>query len=125
MLLKDNYYKLLKENRLDANNGVYLLSLLPQSDIYRGHFPHKPVCPGACSIETIRECAELLIGQRLRIKTIRQCRFTAVLSPVYASLVDVHVSVNRIEGTEVFSVYSRICDGDTVYVELKGEFGLK
>ena len=60
MLLKDKYYKIMKETRLDANTGVYLVSLLPQADVYRGHFPQNPVCPGACNIETIRECAEML-----------------------------------------------------------------
>lgn len=125
MLLKNKYYKIMKETQLDSNNGVYLLSLLPQADVYRGHFPHKPVCPGVCNIETIRECAEMLTGQDLFIKTIKQCRLTAVLSPEYASLIDVTVSVARIEGTDSYTVIGKIADAETSYMELKGEFCIK
>ena len=125
MLLKDKYYKIMKENRLDANNGVYLLSLLPQADVYRGHFPQKPVCPGVCNIETIRECAEMQTGRDLFIKTIKQCRLTAVATPQICPLIDVTVSVARIEGTDSFSVIGKIADAETVYMELKGEFSIK
>lgn len=125
MLLKDKYYKIMKENRLDANNGVYLLSLLPQADVYRGHFPQKPVCPGVCNIETIRECAEMLTGRDLFIKTIKQCRLTAVATPQICPLIDVTVSVARIEGTDSYSVIGKIADAEIVYMELKGEFSIK
>lgn len=125
MLLKDKYYKVMKENRLDANNGVYLLSLLPQADVYRGHFPQKPVCPGVCNIETIRECTEMLVARDLDIKTIKQCRLTAVATPLVCPLVDVTISVARIEGTDSFNVVARIADHDTTYMEFKGELAIK
>lgn len=125
MLLKDKYYKVMKETRLDANNGVFLLSLLPQADVYRGHFPQKPVCPGVCNIETIRECAEMLLERDLAITTIKQCRLTAVASPKVCPLVDVTVSVARIEGTDDYNVVAKIADQETSYMELKGTFQLK
>lgn len=124
MLLKDKYYKLIKETRLDANTGVFLVSLLPQADVYRGHFPQKPVCPGACNIETMRECAEVLTGRDLKIKTIKQCRLTAVATPLVCPLLDVTVSVARIEGTDSYNVVGKIADAETTYMELKGEFGI-
>ena len=115
----------MKENRLDANTGVYLLSLLPQADVYRGHFPHKPVCPGVCNIETIRECAEMLTGQDLAIQSIKQCRLTAVATPQVCPLVDVTVTVARIEGTDTYNVIGRIADAETSYMELKGTLAIK
>lgn len=121
MLLKDKYYKVMKENRLDANNGVFLLTLLPQSDVYRGYFPHKPACPSSCNIEMIRECAEMQTGLDLAIQSIRLCRMTAVASPQVCPLVDVTVSVARIEGTDTYNVVSKIADHETTYMEFKGE----
>lgn len=115
----------MKENRLDANTGVYLLSLLPQADVYRGHFPQKPICPGVCNIETIRECAEMLTGYDLGITTINRCRLTAIASPQHCPLVDVTVNVARVEGTDTFKVVAKIADFDTTYMELKGEFVIK
>ena len=125
MLLKDKYYKNMKETRLDANTGVYLVTLLPQADVYRGHFPQNPVCPGACNIEMIRECAEMLTGYDLSIDTIKQCRLTAIATPQLCPLVDVTIQVARVEGTETYNVVGRIADKETTYMELKGTFGVK
>lgn len=124
MLLKDKFYSVLHEERLDANNAVYLLEVKADCDVYRGHFPHKPVCPGVCNIETIRECAEMLVGADLKIKTIKQCRLTAVAAPQICPKVDVTVSVARIEGTDSYNVVGKIADAETSYMELKGEFVL-
>lgn len=125
MLLKDKYYKVMKETRLDANNGVYLLAILPQADVYRGHFPQKPVCPGVCNIETIRECAEMLTGRDLYIKTIKQCRLMAVATPAVCPLVDVTVGVTPGADDASYQIVARIADAETTYMELKGEFTVK
>lgn len=125
MLLKDKYYKVMKENRIDANTGVYLISLLPQADVYRGHFPQKPVCPGVCNIEVIRECTEMLTGQDLSLTTINRCRLTAVATPQVCPLVDVTINVARQEGTDTYSVVAKIADFETTYLEFKGELVIK
>lgn len=125
MLLKDKYYKVMKETRIDANTAVYLVSILPQADVYRGHFPQKPVCPGVCNIELIRECAEMLVERDLLITTIKQCRLTAVATPLVCPLVDVTVQVARVEGTDSFNVVGKIADRETTYMELKGTFEIK
>lgn len=125
MLLKDKYYKVLKENRLDSNTGVFLLSLFPQADVYRGYLPNKPLCPATCNIETIRECVELFTGKDLAITTINRCRVPAIASPQLCPLVDVLVKVARLEGSDSYSVEASIADHDTTYMELKGEFKIR
>lgn len=115
----------MKENRIDANTGVYLVSLLPQADVYRGHFPQKPVCPGVCNIELVRECAEMLTGYNLNLTTINRCRLTAVATPKVCPLLDVTVSVARKEGSDTFNVVAKIADFETTYLEFKGELDIK
>ena len=118
MLLKDKFYKVIKETRLDARKAVYLVSILPNAEVYKGHFPHKPVCPGVCNIELIRECAEMLSGEDLKLTYIKQCRLTAVATPQVCPLVDVQVELAQTEGG--YLVQGRIDDGETTYMELKG-----
>ena len=125
MLLKDKYYKLMRENIIDSRNAVYLVSILPNADVYRGHFPHKPVCPGVCNIELIRECAEMLTQKDLFIKTIKQCRLTAVATPQVCPVVDVTVNVAANADDSSYLVVAKIADAETVFMELKGEFTVK
>lgn len=121
MLLKDKYYKVLKETKLNSQEAVYLISLYPQADVYRGHFPHKPVCPGVCNIQTIRECAEMLAGRPLRFRTINRCRLTAVATPQVCPLLDVQVSLTPNGDKSAYTLIARLYSDDTTYMEMKAE----
>ena len=125
MLLKDKFFTVLHEERLSANEAIFLCELKADCDVYRGHFPGKPVSPGVCNIEMIRECTEMLVGEDLQIDTIKQCRLTAVASPSVCPKVDVSVSVARLEGTQNYNVVAMIRDAGQSYMELKGTFVIK
>lgn len=118
MKLKDNFYRL--ENiRNEGEHRLFSITLLPDCELYRGHFPGNPVCPGVCSIEMIRQCAEYLMGSPLFIRSIKQCRFTAILSPLNCRELTIDVSLSSAEDSII--VTARIYDERDVYVEFKGE----
>ncbi len=118
MLFENKYYKIL-DAKVDGLDAVYHIALLPDCDVYRGHFPGNPVSPGVCNIETIKECAMLLTGKRLQISTIKQCRLTAVASPALCPEVDVTLSLLPTDNG--FAVTARIADAERTYMEYKGE----
>lgn len=128
MLLKDRFFKVLSESRTDEQNAVFHCQLLADCDVYRGHFPHKPVSPGVCNIEMIKECVMMLTGQKLIIKGIKQCRLTAVASPEVCPEVDVTVAVAPVfsEGESLagYNVVASIADAARSYMEYKGEMAL-
>ena len=93
MLLEDKYYKV-TDGKTDGPNGIFRIQLLPDSDVYRGHFPGNPVCPGVCNIEMIKEC-------------------TARLT--------LDIRINAQPSDEGFSVSAKISDAEKVYMEYKGE----
>lgn len=117
MLLENTYYEI-TDARMEPHEGIFRIRLLPGCDVYRGHFPGHPVCPGVCNIEMIKECAMLLAGRKLFISTIRQCRLTAVASPSICPEVDVSVGICPME--EGFVVSARISDKEKTYIEYKG-----
>lgn len=122
MLLKNKYYTVLSETRIDEQNAVFHCELKADCDVYRGHFPEKPVSPGVCNIEMIKECVMMLTEQNLVIKTIKQCRLTAVVTPSVCPEVDVTVQAVP---TEVgYSVVARIADSERSYMEYKGEMAV-
>ena len=119
MLLKDKFYKVLSETRQDEQNAVYLCQLLPDCDVYRGHFPHKPVSPGVCNIEMIKECAMMLTGKSLKIKGIKQCRLTAIASPTVCPEVKVTISVSATD--DGYIVVANIANETQSFMDYKGE----
>ena len=121
MLLKDKFYTVLHEEKIDSNNAVYLVEVKADCDVYQGHFPHKAVCPGVCNIETIRECAEMLTGEDLYIKTIKQCRLTEIAAPQICPEVDVTVQVTPNQpDTTAYTVVANISDATRSFMDFKG-----
>ena len=119
MLLENKYYKVLRARENGEGKAVFHVAILPDCNVYEGHFPGKPVCPGVCNIQTINECASLLVGKELRIFSIKQCLLTAIATPTVCPEVDVEVEVKDVDGK--YSIVATISDEIRLYMTFKGE----
>ena len=120
MLLENKYYTLIRVDDSDSPlTKTYHLALIPDCDVYRGHFPGNPVCPGVCNIETIKECAMMLTGKKLLISTIKQCRLTAIATPAVCP--EISVEVTATETPQGYTILATIADAQQTYMEYKGD----
>ena len=119
MLLENKFYRVLSEERGEGLSAKYRVAILPDCNVYDGHFPGDPVCPGVCNIETIKECAILLCGEQLRYSTIKQCRLTALATPTVCQEVDVQVNLSPSGGG--YALQATIADDRQTYMILKGQ----
>ena len=119
MLLENKFYRVLSEERGEGLSAKYRVAILPECNVYDGHFPGDPVCPGVCNIETIKECAILLCGEQLRYSTIKQCRLTALATPTVCPEVDVQVNLST--SGEGYALQATIADDRQTYMILKGQ----
>lgn len=121
-MLKDNYFKIV--NKEDGAETKYSVELNPQHNVYNGHFPGEPVCPGVCSVQMIRECIEDKLGKKLAIANLGQVRFTSLITPNANPNLDVTFSAAETEeGT--YKVKATITAGETSFLSLKGELKVK
>lgn len=119
MLLENRFYKVLSEEHAEGLSAKYRLAILPECNVYDGHFPGDPVCPGVCNIETIKECAILLTGEQLRYSAIKQCRLTALATPTVCPEVDVQIVLSA--AGNGYGVQATISDEKQTYMILKGQ----
>lgn len=119
MLLENKFYRVLSEERGEGLSAKYRVAILPECNVYDGHFPGDPVCPGVCNIETIKECAILLCGEQLRYSTIKQCRLTALATPTVCPEVDVQVNLSP--SGDGYALQATIADDRQTYMILKGQ----
>lgn len=79
MILKNNLYKILgfsKENR------SFMLSLNPENEIYKAHFPERPITPGVCIIQIAQELMGEMSHAKLVIIAVKNVKFLSVISPM-------------------------------------------
>ncbi|MBQ3857448.1 3-hydroxyacyl-[acyl-carrier-protein] dehydratase [Segatella baroniae B14] len=118
MLLLNKFYRVVSREEKD-NNIVFHVELLPECDVYQGHFPGNPVSPGVCNIEMIKECVMQVVGRKLVMNKLDRCRLTAVASPSVCPTLDVTVHVE--EGESSVKVLASIADAQQQYMDFKGE----
>jgi 3-hydroxyacyl-[acyl-carrier-protein] dehydratase len=119
MLLKDTFYTLLRSEQVSGTQSVHHAALRPDSPIYNGHFPGKPVTPGVCEIELTKELAILQTGRKLLLSTINLCRFKAVASPAVCP--EVTVTMELTPSDTGYKMVANVVAGETIYMEIKAE----
>ncbi len=117
MILKDNFYRI-EQTQANLEYGEFRVRLLPDYDIYEGHFPGRPVCPGVCLMGMIRECGEIVTGHALLLSHVLRCRFLAVTTPTTTPLLTVVVRLNH-DSAQQLILEGEVLDDTTTYVKLK------
>lgn len=123
MRLRGTYYKEWSAH-YGGDEASFHVELLPGCDVYRGHFPARPICPGVCHIGMLKECMEEAVGVKLAIDTIKQCRMTAVASLEFCSELDIRMHIQCL-GESRWAVQARLYDTERTYMEYKGEMKRK
>lgn len=117
-MMIENYYKI---NDVIAGTGktLFIVSLNSDCKVYEGHFPERPISPGVCNIQMIKECAELIIGKPLFMHNLQQCRLTTLITPLVYSQVEVTLFMEK--KADVYKLKATIGKNEEIYLELKAE----
>lgn len=118
MLIQDFYT--VKDIYKEGGETVFKVTLDPECQVYRGHFPGESVAPGVLSIEMIKECAEQVAGRRLNIIDINECRFLKLVTPHDLPEAEVHLTLTH-QQPDKWTLTSSLKGGDTEYLRLKAE----
>lgn len=121
MKLEGYYYRIDSVER-DGESATFHVSLLADCDVYRGHFPGRPVCPGAFGIRLIKECAEKVVGRPLHFSEVRRCRLPALATPEACSSLTVTLSLVP-AGTD-YDATASLADAAATYIDLKGRLAV-
>ena len=81
MILKDDFFTIKSQNVTDTK-AEFLLKLNAENFIYQAHFPNNPITPGVCLIQMAVELFNSLKESNFSIKTLKNVKFTAPISPL-------------------------------------------
>ncbi len=80
-MLREDFYEVLRwsvrETGLEAE-----VSFRSEHPVFAAHFPHRPIVPGACLLEMVKELAEQEMGCVLRITEVPNMKFVHSLTPM-------------------------------------------
>lgn len=129
MKLQDSYFKIRKVSypNSDTRHGKIKIDLIPEHPVYQGHFPGEPVCPGVCTLQMVKECAQVMAHEQFIVSYIKQYRLLSVMTPAEhpAIMVEIHLTQDEKEGTGMIykmkASGSKLGDPDTKFFEMSAE----
>ncbi|SDR77533.1 hydroxymyristoyl-ACP dehydratase [Gramella sp. MAR_2010_147] len=81
MILED-FYKV-SNTSLAGDDAITTLKVNKDHEIYKGHFPGRPVTPGVVLMQLFKEEAERIFDKKLQLVRAENVKFTAVFDPTH------------------------------------------
>ena len=79
MLLKD-FYSVISSTELEGE-FITEVKINKEHELYKGHFPDRPVTPGVILMQLFKEEAERRSSKKLQLETAANVKFMAVVDP--------------------------------------------
>ena len=117
MLITD-YYTINSKTEKDGKT-IFLIQLNTNSEVYNGHFPNNPVSPGVCNVQMIVECASLIAGVELTIKSIKRCRFLNVVKPSDNKIYTIEIELEKADNG--YTIIANMLDDNYICIDIKAE----
>jgi 3-hydroxyacyl-[acyl-carrier-protein] dehydratase len=96
-----NMFRIGEPAKADAT-GTYTWRVEPIAEhaIHGGHFPDRPITPGAAMVQLIQHLASQAHGTTLRLKSARNIKFLTPVDPVKCAYFNVRMSlIGAADGT--------------------------
>ncbi len=114
------FYKLVSEEKTESGFNLKI-ELNQEHEVYAGHFPSKPVAPGAALTQMVLDEAMRLTHGDKKVTEFRQIKFLSVIDPTQVHELKLNFDFKDRNGTEMFVCVGSA--GETNYFKLNGIFG--
>lgn len=100
------------------------ISLNPNHDIYKGHFPDMPVVPGVCQVQMFKEVLEVLTESKLQLVKDVNMKFISVLNPLENADLSFELKYSK-EADGMLKASGTLKAGDTKFFSTKSSYTIK
>lgn len=113
------FYERISDTTVE-NGSVVSIKLNPTHEVYQGHFPGKPVAPGAALTQMVLDEAMRLTSSEKNVTEFRQIKFLSVIDPTQVQDLELEFDFRERNGLDMFTCVGR--SGVTNYFKLNGIF---
>jgi 3-hydroxyacyl-[acyl-carrier-protein] dehydratase len=120
-MMIDDLYSYEITNHIPGNEIEATIVVNEKSSIYAGHFPDFPITPGVCQLLMIKEILAEELNTPLKLSRAKVIKFTAMHQPGKVKKISAKISF-AIDTLDVIEVKALLYDGETKFLNFKGEF---
>ena len=120
-LLNTGFGKII-HTEINHNRLNFRVELNPQHEIYTGHFPHRPITPGVCSLQMIRELLETHFQQKLQLRKADNIKFSGMIDPQQMKEVSFIITILSEPISDNIIVKASIEASEHIFCKFSGEY---
>jgi 3-hydroxyacyl-[acyl-carrier-protein] dehydratase len=101
--------------------GIATLHLNAEHPIFKGHFPDRPVLPGACQLQMIHELLSYITTKTYRLQKAAAIKFITPIDPRQSGTIRLNLQYDEVQNA-VLRVIASIEAGETTCLKFNGIF---
>lgn len=117
MIFLNNLYNIVSSTEESSAAARFKISLIPESEVFRAHFPGEPIMPGACILQVALELYNRWKQCEAEISKVTNLKFLSVISPDKVTKLNVSIEIKKQEEGQT-SIKVDFYDADTEYTKM-------
>ena len=119
MLIEKNFYTIEAfSNESETVKATVAINKL--HEVFDGHFPGKPVVPGVCMTQMVKELTEKAVDKKLLLAKADQLKFLSVINPAENNIATIEVKYKVAEN--MVDVNATITNTAATCFKMKAQF---
>lgn len=117
MLLNNFFTYKQVDSEIDSVQAI--INFNESHDIYKGHFPQRPVTPGVCQIEALKEVLSDCLHKKLKLKEAKEIKYIVPHTP---EVKDVLLQAKLKDSEGDISVSASLSKDDQIFMKIRACF---
>jgi 3-hydroxyacyl-[acyl-carrier-protein] dehydratase len=115
----------IKQILTDGNGSKFsaIIELNPAHEIFHGHFPGKPILPGVCMVQILKEILISYSKSNLILRKAGSIKYLSFIDPHVYNIILFNIEINKTENGDI-SCNAVLNSGSVIFCRFKGEFKL-
>ena len=99
-MLLDSLYTI---KSLEHKTGLIVAGLELQEDhpIFQSHFPGKPVLPGACMVQMVKEIFQMEMNESLQLQKANAIKFLQMIQPHENKILQLQIQFKEVDESNI------------------------
>lgn len=120
-LLESIFGKIIN-SEIQENKVIFEVLLNAKHDIYRGHFPFRPITPGVCTLQLVRELLEKHLGKKLRLSNSKNVKFSGMIDPNISPQITIEIQILPSDSTQEIKIKASVFCKDQTFCKYDAEY---
>ncbi len=99
----------------EENAAKVVLSINSKHAIFEGHFPGRPVLPGACQLQIVKEIMQTILNAEFQLIKGNHLKFLSLIDPNTAGILQMELKHTTTENNELAVTAILFNDGTTCF----------